>query len=144
MTTPPAGARPQVRLMASIGPRASWVILRNHGKELTRLADSLASVPGNERAAADLRMGLESMKLCAAQMFGGVPAPAAGDTVEEQVGRVELSTAEVADRLGFSSPRHVINLIGDGTLWARRVKGVWRVDAASVAAYADRRSEDRK
>ena len=144
MSGPRGKAARRVLLPASIGAAVSHVILRNHGKELARLADGLAAVPGNERAAADIRLALESMRLSAAQLFGGAPGIVAGEAGQDEIGQPELSTAEVATQLGFSSPRHVINLIGDGSLSARMVKGVWRVDAASVAAYIDRRSEDRK
>lgn len=128
---------------ATVKPLACAVMVRHFGKSLEELAQRYA-VAGGEEAAVQLREALAQLQEIArqraeAQRLADASDDGSGSSVVESGCVQELTTRQVAGRLGFTSPRQVTRMCKNRVLTARTVGRVWLVDAASVEDYLDAR-----
>jgi hypothetical protein len=128
-----------------VGPRAAFVIVREVGDQVERLAAALASshVEENRVAAAELQRAMDSMREAARQRREREVGGSAERTTEpvgaESRGASScppwwLGSRGVAERLGVST-EYVARLCRRGDLSGVQQGRAWAIDPESVALY---------
>jgi excisionase family DNA binding protein len=142
--------RPAQFLSATVGPWASYVIVRDVGARLEEHARVLLASEGTRPMGEQLLQALAEMASAGEARMAAhraavsepgsseVPSPPAQQGCERPPGS-GLTTGEVAEMLGITE-RQVTNLCQPGgPLSATKDRGRWRIDEVSVAEYLEGR-----